>query len=312
MLLNRKYLVSIYRDVIDGKNIREIHKNIRKITTSTPYFDVRQEKYALKLAEKVKKSVKNEHNFDVIAESILLLYTRNDVYQEMSSIAFDNARKQEEKDKKNIIRGMLAENRQEISLVDVNNVPENNDLGLSWQEYAQYLKGRVFYLASAHDDSAEDHRDYQGRVYVDEKWESIVQSKKLQKMIRDFISRNNIKTLQWVTGRPVWFITRPNCRHYFKAITIEDALTKDAKTLVRNHKMHRAVGNEDMKPIYHSTNKTWYTRSNIENIIKKYQERLDYHNALYSVHPTQTLKRMMEKDRLLINKWRKLLWGGGK
>lgn len=274
---------------------------------SSPFFNDKQEKYALKVANQVKKQVKNETDGDILASIVLGFYKTNEIYQNINKIVFDVARKQESIDKNNIILNMLKTNRKDFDKIDlekVNEVPENNDLGLTWQEYAQYQRGRIFYLASSHNDSAADHIDYQGKVYIDDKWKYMVQGKNLQKMIQSFISKNHIKTLQWVVGKPVWFITRPNCRHYFKAITIEDALTKDATTLVRNHKMHRAVGNEDMKPIWHSTNKTWYTRNNIENIIKKYQDRLDFYNGLYQVHKTPTLKAQIEKTRLLINKWR--------
>jgi hypothetical protein len=204
---------------------------------------------------------------------------------------------------------MLSENRQEMSLIDVNNVPENNDLGLSWQEYAQYQKGRVFYLASAHDDSATDHKDYQGKVYVDEKWESIVQSKKLQKMIRDFISRNHIKTLQWVTGKPVWFITRPNCRHYFMELGINEVLEIPKTKLLEKYKMETAIGNRQyLQTINHSTSKVWYEDiRNAELLVEKYKERLRLHQNMYAAKPNQVIRNAIIKDNALIYKWNKYI-----
>ena len=84
--------------------------------------------------------------------------------------------------------------------------------------------GIIFYLASEHADSADDHAPYQGKVYVLENWESKITDSETREKVRNFIREKDIRTIEWVKGEPVWFNTRPNCRHYFIPITIEQAM----------------------------------------------------------------------------------------
>ena len=84
-------------------------------------------------------------------------------------------------------------------------------------------------------------------------------------------------------------------------------LGRNEETLVRNHKMHTGIGEKGMQTINHSTRRDWYTEDNILNIIEKYKERLAYHQSLYAVKKTPTIKNAIEKDNFLIKKWEKYL-----
>ena len=105
-------------------------------------------------------------------------------------------------------------------------------------EQASSNLGIIFYLASEHADCADDHASYQGKLYVNEKWETIISDKDLKERVKSFIQKNNIQTLQWVKGKPVWFTTRPNCRHFLMPITIEQATGNlvDLKSRLRTKK----------------------------------------------------------------------------
>lgn len=162
----------------------------------------------------------------------------------------------------------------------------------------------VLYLASSHDDCAEDHLDYQGKIYCDAKWRTREADPEIKKRIADFIQSHDIKSLQWVTRRPVWFCTRPNCRHYFVALGTEEALTESISTLKERYRTHHQVGPRGgRQTIYHPTNKSWYTKSNIETTINQYRERLRLHIQLNEEHPTPELAKEIKKDRYLIQKW---------
>lgn len=84
--------------------------------------------------------------------------------------------------------------------------------------------GNVFYIAAYFGDCAEDHVAYQGKIYVDENWEDIAPKSRYDE-IAAYINANKIKTVQEAIGPDCnYFTTRPNCRHYFQMISIDEVL----------------------------------------------------------------------------------------
>lgn len=152
---------------------------------------------------------------------------------------------------------------------------------------------RIFYLCSSHDDCATDHKDYQGKIYVDEKAVPTLEEFR-------YIVQNKIQSFQWVTFRPVWMTTRPHCRHYFKALKSEDVLSHSVAQLTKNHRMHHKSGKYEIQTVRYKTG---------EETLKAYEERLRYHEYLYSQYKTETLRKLIAKDKLLIQKWKVYLRG---
>ena len=98
--------------------------------------------------------------------------------------------------------------------------------------------GIIFYITSFYGDCAPDHAEYQGKIYVDEKWESMAPKDRLDE-IRDYINSNKLLTVQEVTQNPPFLTTRPNCRHYFQYIDIDSVLgakTKDDVNKLRDER----------------------------------------------------------------------------
>jgi hypothetical protein len=109
---------------------------------------------------------------------------------------------------------------------------------------------QIFFICSQHEKPAKDHADYQGKIYVDEKWRSIIVNKEVQMQVEKYINAHNVKSLQWVTNRPVWFITRPNCRHYFKVMDTEEVLkTSRTKLLDKYESSKLSKGSNPPKTI---------------------------------------------------------------
>jgi len=106
-----------------------------------------------------------------------------------------------------------------------------------------------------------------------------------------------MKSYQWVIGKPVWMVTRPNCRHYFKALTYEEVAGKSYQSLVKEYKMHRKIGN---RPIM----QTLKGGDNVQIVIKSYEERLRLHKAMYRARPNDFLQSAIEKDKILLKKWK--------
>ena len=94
--------------------------------------------------------------------------------------------------------------------------------------------GIIFFLASSHADCADDHVDYQGKIYVKENWQRFIKPEKIAE-IQDFITKKDIKTMEWVIGKPV----------YFTPITIEQALKKSLKELHKELKTEKPMTSED-------------------------------------------------------------------
>ena len=86
---------------------------------------------------------------------------------------------------------------------------------LNYQFESARKMGVVFYLASSHGDCADDHKDYQGRLYYDESWQSIAKESQ-HRAIADFIRSNKLMSIQDVRDGKPYLTTRPNCRHTFK------------------------------------------------------------------------------------------------
>lgn len=94
----------------------------------------------------------------------------------------------------------------------------------------------VFYLCSWHINPAEDHKDWQGRIYVDRFWRNILQGDVARlKAVEAYIRNRNIKTVQWVTGAPVYMITRPYCRHFFTGLDTDEVLGASLKKIKKLH-----------------------------------------------------------------------------
>ena len=259
-LLNQKnqYLSIIYNDTIKHKPIREIHRDLLKATINPNKVLLG---YMMKLANRAKKLDKGagqyyESGLDVLAIAILDLYSRRAINYQASKIVHYEVRKFESEQKVETLENAWKENR---------------------------MNGRIFYVASRHKDSAKDHEPWQGKLYVDRYWHNYDTDGKLTKFIRD----NDIRTVQWVTGAPVWFITRPNCRHYFTTHTIDEVL--NGKYKIPTHK----IGDRRLQ-------------TPADANLQYYEDRMKLLVSMYKKYPTPNLKRQIDKNKILIAKWKKL------
>lgn len=145
--------------------------------------------------------------------------------------------------------------------------------------------GKWIYLASSHGDCAKDHLPYQGKLYYDEK---------APDYIVEYCQSKGYESIQWVMGAPAWFITRPNCRHFFKSLNFDVVKQYGIKELKRRYKTHRKVGDERLK-----------TPAKVA--VEEYEDRLRMLRGMYKEHPTEYLRREIEKIELLVKKWKNML-----
>lgn len=96
----------------------------------------------------------------------------------------------------------------------------------------------IFYLCSHHAHPAEDHKDYENKIYVDRYWYNTVKEvydEGTIKKVRQYIKANNVMTVQEVMGPPVYLISRCYCRHFMIPLQTTEVLDYSLKTVRKNH-----------------------------------------------------------------------------
>lgn len=92
-------------------------------------------------------------------------------------------------------------------------------------------KRAIFYVCSKHVSPAKDHKDWQGKLYVDRYWRATLKSSTTTEwmipLVEKYIADHDIKTIQWVMGPPVWLTTRPYCKHWFAPVLTSTVLTRE-------------------------------------------------------------------------------------
>jgi hypothetical protein len=151
----------------------------------------------------------------------------------------------------------------------------------------QFASG-IFYLCSTHINPAKDHADWEGKIYVSEDWEDRV-SPDQHSQVAAYIRNHNVRTVQWVTGGPVWLITRPNCKHYFIEVSVDEVLSNSVRKLLKKHDMYM----QDEKEIT-------YEYSQYRN----YYERLKALTYLHKMFDAEELTKDITNTRKLARKWR--------
>lgn len=109
-------------------------------------------------------------------------------------------------------------------------------LGLRDEMRSHRARQGVFYLCSSHIKPAEDHADWQGRIYVDRFWRATLKDdESTAQAVAAYIRNHDIRTVQWVCGAPVYMITRPYCRHYMIELDTDEVLGASLNKIKKDH-----------------------------------------------------------------------------
>lgn len=101
--------------------------------------------------------------------------------------------------------------------------------------------GTIFFLCSKHNSPADDHADYQGKIYVDRFWRTKVSGPEYASVLA-YIKDNDVATVQDIMGEPVYLTTRPYCKHFFIPVATEDiigSVLPNTDILDEYHAKHR-------------------------------------------------------------------------
>ena len=203
-----------------------------------------------------------------------------------ASVIGDWEYEEELKLRKNIVYGMI---RKEFTAIEKekNAVANAVEYRAKRDQIDTLLSSGVFYLCSSHPKPAKDHADWEGKVYVNADWRSRTDLD-MHGKIAAYIRNKDVKTVQWVVGEPVYLITRPNCKHYFIEISVEEVLGNSEKALLKKHNLYM----EDEEPQSYE-----YTQ------YKGYYERLKLLSYLRKMFDAEDLDKDIAETRKLVKKW---------
>ena len=297
---NNEYLSIIYDGFIMGKSPKMIGAELYDMTINGEVRDWNCFEYSIKLVNRIYKRLpKKEDAIEVVNnkypryevkksdEAIsMLVFGLFDLFRSyggLRKLANESSNDLESKKKDMVIRNVL-----------------NNNRG----------NHKFFYLCSSHKDCAKDHLKAQGKVYYDSDWEKFCDNQE-KEIIQKYINSHNVESFQYITGRPVWLITRPNCRHYFKEIGIEELLNESVGDLLKKNNMYRDIGDrqylQTMRNTKGETSEIIGDYRNAQLMIEKYKDRIDFHKKLYQRYKNPLLLDAIRKDGFLIKKWEEVL-----
>lgn len=247
--LKRYYQLLLIDDLQINALLRQLEKDFKKYGINTPIY-----KKCLNLARFLASKLKQDRQeLDGIILATLLMkrFEKLRVYQRFISLVNQEVRNKEASVKESIIRQLTS-------------------YGIENREH--------FALVSKHLDSAIDHIDFQGKLYL---LTNDLQESEL--LLARKIGIN--KTLASVMHDKPYLITRPNCRHYFITLSESDIGSKSVDTLLKENKMITKVGSRVIKNLRNNTS-----------------IKLNYYKELYKVRRVPYLASRIKKLKELVEK----------
>ena len=247
--LKRYYQLLLISDLQINALLRQLEKDFKKYGINTPIC-----KSCLNLARFLAKKLKQdtqETDGIILATLLMKRFEKLRVYQRFISLVNQEVRNKEASVKEKIIRQLTS-------------------YGIENREH--------FALVSKHLDSAIDHIDFQGKLYL---LTNDLQESEL--LLANKLGIN--KTLASVMHDKPYLITRPNCRHYFITLSESDIGSKSVDTLLKENKMITKVGSRVIKNLRNNTS-----------------IKLNYYKELYKVRRIPYLAKRIKKLKELVEK----------
>lgn len=247
--LKRYYQLLLINDLQINALLRQLEKDFKKYGINTPIC-----KSCLNLARFLAKKLKQdaqETDGIILATLLMKRFEKLRVYQRFISLVNQEVRNKEASVKEKVIRQLTS-------------------YGIENREH--------FALVSKHLDSAIDHIEFQGKLYL--------LTNDLQESELLLASKLGInKTLASVMHDKPYLITRPNCRHYFITLSESDIGSKSVDTLLKENKMITKVGSRVIKNLRNNTS-----------------IKLNYYKELYKVRKIPYLAKRIKKLKELVEK----------
>ena len=161
--------------------------------------------------------------------------------------------------------------------------------------------GVVFFLCNSFSDCANDHKDYQGRIYYNRDYKSFNLTDDAMEEIGAFIRAKQMLSIQEVQDGDPWLSTRPNCRHKFSGISIEQALGTNPKVLLKALKLetgtYKPENYEDMQRQRYNERQIRYYK-NRKNLNESSRELVDRGSEMDRLY-----RQQITKDNIIVKRW---------
>lgn len=154
-----------------------------------------------------------------------------------------------------------------------------------------------FWLCNFFKDCAPDHKDFQGKIYFDERYKSFGFDENKLKIIEDLIKSKKMLSIQQVKDNKPYLTTRPNCRHKFMPISINQALGNTNELL---KKLKMTTGNYEEKQYKMSQDLRYCERN-----IRKYKDLANNFEAMGIKHPSKSVDEVKDHYGKLVKEWEK-------
>lgn len=247
--LKRYYQLLLITDLQINALLRQLEKDFKKYGINTPICK-KCLNLARFLASKLKQDTQETDGI-ILATLLMKRFEKLRVYQRFISLVNQEVRNKEASVKERVIRQLTS-------------------YGIENREH--------FALVSKHLDSAIDHIDFQGKIYL---LTNDLQESEL--LLANKLGIN--KTLSSVMHDKPYLITRPNCRHYFITLSESDIGNKSVDTLLKENKMITKVGSRVIKNLRNNTS-----------------IKLNYYKELYKVRRIPYLASRIKKLKELVEK----------
>lgn len=182
-----------------------------------------------KSIDSLKKSVLNGYKTTINAVSKVKIYSGSFLYAEV-----ENAMQKGIKDMTMTYRNGRKVSFKTYQEMNVRTTMHQEALDYQFESAREF--GVVFYLCSSHSDCANDHAEYQGKLYYDTNWKNVA-PKEQHSAISQFINSQKLLSIQKVRDGKPYLTTRPNCRHTFKPLTLNQVLNNSVNDLLKEHKL---------------------------------------------------------------------------
>ena len=247
--LKRYYQLLLISTLQINALLRQLEKDFKKYGINTPIYK-NCLNLARFLASKLKQDTKETDGI-ILATLLMKRFEKLKVYERFIKLVNQEVRNKEASVKEKIIRQLTS-------------------YGIENREH--------FALVSKHLDSAIDHLDFQGKLYL---LTNDLQESEL--LLANKLGIN--KTLASVMHDKPYLITRPNCRHYFITLSESDIGSKSVDTLLKENKMITKVGSRVIKNLRNNTS-----------------IKLNYYKELYKVKKIPYLASRIKKLKELVEK----------
>lgn len=155
----------------------------------------------------------------------------------------------------------------------------------------------IFFITNSFGDCADDHKDLQGKIYYDERFKEFNIPKEIKEKALALINSKKLMSMQKAIKEPYWLTTRPNCRHRFVPITLQQALG-NTDDLLEKLKLKKGTYKDQN---YQDSQELRY----IERNIRKHKTTLQYYEEIYKTGQNSKVLPYIDKYKKLVQKWQK-------